>query len=54
MNMAEEDPKGKRKLIMGKFNCEQVQNISWCGQIQLRKGTEYKLVKQTQHKEHLV
>lgn len=24
MQMAEEDPKGKRKLVMGKFDCEQV------------------------------
>lgn len=24
MQMKEEDPKGKRKLVMGKFDCEQV------------------------------
>lgn len=24
MQMSEEDPKGKRKLVMGKFDCEQV------------------------------
>lgn len=24
MQLAEEDPKGKRKLVMGKFDCEQV------------------------------
>lgn len=24
MQMAEEDPRGKRKLVLAKFNCEQV------------------------------
>lgn len=28
MQLAEEDPKGKRKLVMGKFDCEQVRPSS--------------------------
>lgn len=35
MQLAEEDPRGKRKLVMGKFDCEQVRPSSLesaCGQ----------------------
>lgn len=29
MHMALEDPKGKRKLVMASFNCEQVREVPW-------------------------
>ncbi|CAM9247463.1 unnamed protein product [Pylaiella littoralis] len=37
MHIAEEDPKGKRKLVMGKFDCEQdFVAKSFCGELKLQ------------------